>query len=82
MHMAYELERLYDGNRLAGQYVWAIDFSGFGLRDCSAQMAATGIKMFLDHYPERMGQIVLVDPPRICEPSNKVHLVAVGWRGG
>ena len=32
MHMAFELERLFDGGAAAGRYVWIIDFRGFGMR--------------------------------------------------
>eukprot|EP00287_Rhodomonas_sp_CCMP768_P032059 CAMPEP_0202854826 /NCGR_PEP_ID=MMETSP1389-20130828/91203_1 /ASSEMBLY_ACC=CAM_ASM_000865 /TAXON_ID=302021 /ORGANISM="Rhodomonas sp., Strain CCMP768" /LENGTH=179 /DNA_ID=CAMNT_0049533427 /DNA_START=195 /DNA_END=730 /DNA_ORIENTATION=- len=90
IHMAVELERLFDGNsapgkyvwvidfngfgmrdcnpRMAtnsapGKYVWVIDFNGFGMRDCNPRMATTAIPMFADQYPERMGQIVLINPP-------------------
>eukprot|EP00615_Pteridomonas_danica_P012556 CAMPEP_0114336896 /NCGR_PEP_ID=MMETSP0101-20121206/6013_1 /TAXON_ID=38822 ORGANISM="Pteridomonas danica, Strain PT" /NCGR_SAMPLE_ID=MMETSP0101 /ASSEMBLY_ACC=CAM_ASM_000211 /LENGTH=336 /DNA_ID=CAMNT_0001468973 /DNA_START=30 /DNA_END=1040 /DNA_ORIENTATION=+ len=64
-HMAYEFERIFDHNSAPGKVVWVIDFKGFGLRDCNPAMGSTALPMFAAHYPERLGQIVLVDPPRI-----------------
>jgi hypothetical protein len=63
LHMAFEMERLFAGNAAPGRLVWVIDFAGFGLRDLSPRMSATSVPMFAAHYPERMGQIVLLDPP-------------------
>lgn len=65
IHMALELERLFEGNKAPGKYVWVIDFKGMGMRDANPRMATTAIPMFTDHYPERMGQIVLINPPAI-----------------
>lgn len=62
-HMAFELERLFDGNRLPGRIVWLIDFAGFGARDLNPSMALGTIPMFAAHYPERLGQLLLVNPP-------------------
>jgi hypothetical protein len=30
LHMALELERIFDGNRAPGRIVWLIDFNGCG----------------------------------------------------
>eukprot|EP00622_Pseudochattonella_farcimen_P005720 FR741389.1.p1 GENE.FR741389.1~~FR741389.1.p1 ORF type:complete len:182 (+),score=14.30 FR741389.1:46-546(+) len=62
MHMAYALERLFGGNRFNGKMVWVIDLRGMGYRDLNPSMGATAIPMFSRHYPERMGQIVVIDP--------------------
>ena len=63
-HMACELERIFDGNRLPGRMVWLIDFRGFGVSDCNPRMGANALPMFANHYPERMAKIVCIDPPR------------------
>eukprot|EP00616_Rhizochromulina_sp_CCMP1243_P017338 CAMPEP_0118978498 /NCGR_PEP_ID=MMETSP1173-20130426/23825_1 /TAXON_ID=1034831 /ORGANISM="Rhizochromulina marina cf, Strain CCMP1243" /LENGTH=161 /DNA_ID=CAMNT_0006928695 /DNA_START=252 /DNA_END=737 /DNA_ORIENTATION=- len=65
MHMALELERLFEGNAIPGKIVWLVDFRGFGLRDCNPRMGMTTVPMFSNHYPERMGQIILFDPPMV-----------------
>lgn len=62
-HMAFELERIFHGNREPGKIVWLIDFSGFSVRDINPRMGMMALPMFQNHYPERMGRIVVLDPP-------------------
>lgn len=62
-HMSVTLERLFDGSSKAGKIVWIIDMHGFGWRDFDMSMATTVVPMFSNQYPERMGQIVILDPP-------------------
>eukprot|EP00930_Biecheleria_cincta_P099285 TRINITY_DN9091_c0_g1_i1.p1 TRINITY_DN9091_c0_g1~~TRINITY_DN9091_c0_g1_i1.p1 ORF type:complete len:366 (+),score=48.75 TRINITY_DN9091_c0_g1_i1:63-1160(+) len=64
-HMAFEVERIFDGNKAPGKMVWLIDFNGFGVRDMDPRMARFALPMFEKHYPERMSQIVAMDPPRL-----------------
>lgn len=63
LHMAFELERLFDGNRAPGRMTWIIDLAGFSARDLNPSMALGTLPMFSNHYPERMGQIVCVNVP-------------------
>jgi hypothetical protein len=65
LHMAFEIERLFDHNAAPGKMTWIIDFAGFGLAHADPRLGATALPMFANHYPERMGQIVLVDPPAL-----------------
>eukprot|EP00026_Physarum_polycephalum_P008711 Phypoly_transcript_08809.p1 GENE.Phypoly_transcript_08809~~Phypoly_transcript_08809.p1 ORF type:complete len:299 (+),score=34.14 Phypoly_transcript_08809:213-1109(+) len=46
----------------AGKWVWIIDFEGFGVYDCSLPMMNQTIQL-IDHYPERLGQLILLDSP-------------------
>lgn len=62
-HMAATLERLFDGSAKPGKIVWIIDMHGFGWRDLDTSMATSVVPMFSNHYPERMGQFVILDPP-------------------
>lgn len=62
-HMSATLEKLFDGSRKPGKIVWLIDMNGFGWRDMDVSMATTVVPMFSNQYPERMGQIVIIDPP-------------------
>lgn len=62
-HMSATLEKLFDGSRKPGKIVWLIDMHGFGWRDMDLSMATTVVPMFSNQYPERMGQIVIIDPP-------------------
>jgi len=62
-HMSVTLERLFDGSSKPGKIVWLIDMHGFGWRDFDMSMATTVVPMFSNQYPERMGQIVILDPP-------------------
>jgi len=47
------------------QWIWACDFHGFGLRDVDPRLA----KLFLDlsaaHYPERLGQFLIMGAPTL-----------------
>ena len=68
LHMAYELERLFGGNNSTpGKYTWLLDFSGMGMFDVSPRMATTGVAIFMGHYPERMGEILLLNPPSVFQ---------------
>ena len=65
LHTALEIERLFDGNRGSGKYVWLLDFSGMSFRDVGVRMAQKGLGLFVNHYPERLGEIVLYNPPAL-----------------
>lgn len=41
MHMAYELERVFDGNRKGGKLVWWIDLRGMGMKELDPRMGLT-----------------------------------------
>mmetsp|Transcript_10161 Transcript_10161/g.26373 ORF Transcript_10161/g.26373 Transcript_10161/m.26373 type:complete len:304 (-) Transcript_10161:334-1245(-) len=63
VHMSTMLERIFEGNSTPGKIVWIIDMHGFGFADMDTTMARKSVPIFQDHYPERMGQIVILDPP-------------------
>lgn len=63
VHMSTMLERIFEGNSAPGKIVWIIDMHGFGFADMDSTMARKSVPIFQDHYPERMGQIVILDPP-------------------
>lgn len=65
IHMSRIMEQLFDKGAAAGKIVWIIDMHGFGWKDMDTSMARTAVPFFSNHYPERMGQIVLLDPPAI-----------------
>jgi len=65
LHMAFELERIFNHESGPGKVTWVIDFKGFALRHTDPRLGATALPMFASHYPERMGQIVLLDPPAL-----------------
>ena len=46
------------------QAVWIVDFSGFALRDQNPRTALMTAKL-LQHHPEMLSMIVLIDPPTI-----------------
>jgi len=64
-HMALELERLFDGNSVPGRIVWLINMAGFGMADCNPQTPTMAVPMFLNHYPERFGQVIVWGMPTI-----------------
>jgi len=51
-----------------GKWVWVIDFEDFGLSDCSPSGAKLTSNL-LTHYPERLGMLILVDPPFIFDAA-------------
>ena len=64
-HMVVEMERIFDGNSADGRMVWIVDFAGFGWRDCNPKLGLEAMPLFASHYPERLSQWVMVDPPAV-----------------
>lgn len=62
-HMALMLEQCFDRGARSGKAVWIIDLRGIGWRDLDPNMGRTVVPMFSAHYPERMGQIVVLHAP-------------------
>lgn len=62
-HMAFELERIFNGNSAPGKIVWIIDFAGFAFADLNPRTGAMAVPMFANHYAERFAQIVLFGMP-------------------
>jgi hypothetical protein len=49
-------------------WVWLNDFVGFGLADCNPALARSFIELTGTHYPERLGQLLVLDAPGIMTP--------------
>jgi len=49
-----------------GKWVWVVDFEDFGVSDCSPTQAKL-VGNLLTHYPERLGLLVLLDPPFVFD---------------
>ncbi|KAA0152517.1 hypothetical protein FNF29_03744 [Cafeteria roenbergensis] len=50
--------------RCAGQWVWIVDFHGFGLAHATnPSLGRRFVSVFDQHCPERLGCLVLLDPP-------------------
>ncbi|KAJ3081335.1 hypothetical protein HK102_002422 [Quaeritorhiza haematococci] len=65
-HVVHCLEHCWKHPKSAGQWTWLVDFNGFGLSE--AMQARLGISFattFADHFPERLGRLILVNPPRV-----------------
>jgi hypothetical protein len=66
-HVAHALEKQFTGE--AGgpaprQWVWIVDFSGFGLTHAlQARLGLSFGYMFREQFPERLKRIVLINPP-------------------
>jgi hypothetical protein len=45
------------------QWVWASDFHGFGYKDLDPRMARIFLHVSAEHYPERLGHFLVIDPP-------------------
>jgi len=64
-HIICELEaNLGERSSLgAQQMVWIVDFRGFSARNTAPHVGIEAIKIFGTHYPERLGEIVLLGFP-------------------
>ncbi|KAI9019905.1 CRAL-TRIO domain-containing protein [Hyaloraphidium curvatum] len=52
----------------SGQWTWLVDFAGFGLRHAmQARLGITFASTFEAHFPERLGRLVLVNPPGVFD---------------
>lgn len=49
------------------QWVWVMDFHGFGMSDINVKLARAFLDMSADHYPERLGKFILVDAPTLFD---------------
>lgn len=66
-HVACELEKNFATPGAAAQWVWLVDMRGYTLWSSMANTRA-GIQMasvFSAHYPERLGAVVLLEPPSV-----------------
>lgn len=64
-HMYMVFESAFARNSGAGKIAWLIDLSNLGLRDINPRTATTAVPVFALHYPERLGQVCLLDAPAI-----------------
>jgi hypothetical protein len=72
-HVAMDLEhafRLEDhpdpAVAVADRWVWVVDFNGFGFKHAmNPTLGRRFVSMFDRHFPERLGLLVLLDPPMV-----------------
>ena len=64
-HMYMLFESVFDRNRSKGKITWMIDLHGLGLWDINPRHATTATPVAANHYPERLGQVCLLDAPAI-----------------
>lgn len=67
-HMVAALEHVFSLPQSGEQWVWCVDFAGFGLRE-SAQVniAVAFAKVLPHHYPERLHKIVMINRPYLFD---------------
>lgn len=63
------LEKAFEHPRTkAGTWTWLVDFNGFGFRHAmNVRMGIQFAHTFENHFPERLGKVVLVNPPSIFD---------------
>ncbi|XP_068643332.1 uncharacterized protein [Aristolochia californica] len=49
------------------QMVWLIDFQGFNMGNISVKVTRETAHVLQDHYPERLAEAILYNPPKIFE---------------
>jgi len=63
-HAFRVLETCCDDQLGIQRTLWVIDFAGFGLRHVCKRHVVLGCATFGSHNPERLGALVLINPPR------------------
>lgn len=62
------LERLFGNPAVHFQWVWLIDFNGWGWSHAmQAKVGINTLSAFGSHMPERLGRIILLNPPRVLD---------------
>ena len=66
-HLVLTLESIFSCEDAAAppHFVLLVDLSGFGLRDLDPRVALRALPIILNHYPDRVGQAVLLDSPAV-----------------
>jgi hypothetical protein len=68
-HMVHTLEhawRFSDELGLDHQWVWIIDFNGFGMKNAlEFSTSRATLSAFSKHMPERLGAVLLINPPSV-----------------
>lgn len=66
-HVACELEKAFALPGAAAQWVWLVDMRGYTLWSSLAntRSGAQMASVFSAHYPERLGAVVLLEPPSV-----------------
>ena len=62
-HMVTEIEHAFDDSKGVAQIVWIVDFNGFTARHANPENGRQAAHLFQQVYPERLGQLVLLDFP-------------------
>jgi len=65
-HVIHNLETGFRLPGAASQFVFLVDFNGFGFRDCTnPSLGIAIVKTFSEYYPERLGQVILLNAPTV-----------------
>ncbi|KXS18027.1 CRAL/TRIO domain-containing protein [Gonapodya prolifera JEL478] len=68
VHVFYNIEKSLRSTRSSGQFIYFVDFNGFDFQEAlKARYAIRFLMTFADHYPERLGRMVLVNPPSVFQ---------------
>ena len=52
----------------AYQWVWPLDFKGFGMwHAMQSRTSSATVNTFSNHFPERLGAVIMVNPPTVLE---------------
>ncbi|KXS19536.1 CRAL/TRIO domain-containing protein [Gonapodya prolifera JEL478] len=65
-HVVHCLEKCWIHPRSSGQWVWVVDFNGFGFKEAmQTRLAIAFATTFSNHMPERLGRLIVLNPPSI-----------------
>lgn len=68
-HVIRTLEKAFEHPRTtSGRWNWVTDFKGFGFRHAmQARLGISFATIFEAHFPERLGKLVLINPPTVFD---------------
>jgi hypothetical protein len=67
-HVVQTLEKSFAHTQSSDKWLWLVDFNGFGLSHAMHTKLGIGFaRTFSAHFPERLGRLVLINPPRVFD---------------
>jgi CRAL/TRIO domain len=72
MHIVSEMDYHLNDEKGCAQIVWVVDFAGFRAKHANPDLGRVSVNLFQQLYPERLGQLVLLDFPWLFNVFYKI----------
>lgn len=70
-HIAHTLKHAWRSTEelnLSPQWLWIVDFNGFSIWNAlHVSTSSATLQTFSNHYPERLGAVILLNPPSVFD---------------